>query len=234
MDIQDTTKRSALNRANPNTLADQLRTLELGAVLGAILPQQLIKQNFVTKGKTKLASYLDLVLPDNAKALSVIYNFVRAGASNKFGVSYTADTNDTPATTTYWVTKAGDIRILASDAVTDMDIIYQPIRGDVVETYLAVASGLATIPTDLVTKGVLLLIEAELLTGFATVAGDKTILAEVATTALPATTTAALDLAHAYVCFNHSTDAGTRCRVKLLVAADRNLPTELAAEQTTV
>ncbi len=232
MDTVDTTKRSALNRANPNTLADQLRNLELGALLGAVMPQQLIKQDIVTGGTIKLASYLDLVLPDNAKAVSVIHNFVRAGATGKFGVSYTADTNDTPATTTYWVTKAGDIRFLTTDAVTDMDILYQPIRGDVYELVLPIASGIVTIPTELTARGVLLLEEAEILAG--TTLGDKTVIDEAATTSLPATTKACLDLAHAYVLFNHATDAGTRCRVKLLVAAEKNLPDELAAEQTTV
>jgi hypothetical protein len=232
MDIVDTTKRTALNRANPNTIADQLRNLELGAVLGAILPQQLVKQDFVADGTINLTNYLDLVLPDNAKAISVIHNYVRAGATGKFGVSYTSDTDDAPATTTYWVTKAGDIRTLASDAVTDMDILYQPLRGDVYELVLPIATGIVTIPTELVTRGVLLLEEAEILAG--TTLGGKTVIAEAATTSLPATTKACLDLAHAYVLFNNATDAGTRCRVKLLVAAEQNLADELAAEQTTV
>jgi hypothetical protein len=160
-------------------------------------------------------------LPADAKAACILRACVRAGGST--GELALSAHDATPATTHVAVTPCGDIAFdHATDAVTDVDVTYLPQVGDIAEFVLTPATGVCTLPASAVAQGVLLLIEAEVLTG--SVVGKKNILAPVAGTGLPATTKAQLTSNKSTVSFNNATDAPTSCRVKVLLkpALDSN------------
>lgn len=112
----------------------------------------------------------------------------------------------------------GSIATLATDAITNLDLVYAAERGLVVELTLPVnGSGVLTLPASILSgaggNGVVLLLEAEAFA--ATVPGKKIVL--IPGTA-PATTQARLSVAKNTVLFNTGTDVVTRARVKVFVA----------------
>lgn len=226
------TVRTGLNRANPNSIADHLRKVAVGDLLGSSLPQHVRKVNMDAAGANagNLATLDALVLPDFAKAGTILRAFARAGTAGT-GEMTVAAKDATPATGEIAVAPNGNIVTLAADAITEVDITYVPEgNAEAVEIYLPVASDAATIPAQYTSKGVVVLLEAELVAGTAT--GNKIVLTQGGT---PAAGQAAMDVAGAQVDFA-AADAGTRCRLKLLVAkaAAEQLQAVLAEAASTV
>lgn len=217
------TIKDQLNNANLNQLADLLRDFKLGDMIRCI-PTWLRKKAAVAGGTTNynLAAVHVLVLPADAKAAKVDRCVVKAGAvTGEFSPqAYGA----TPATTQVAVTPNGDIAFVAADAPTDVDVLYTPEKGDVIELTLDCAASVATIPTKYSGRTALL-VEAEALAGAVT--GKKIILVPGA--AAPATTQARLNVAKTTVTFNNATDAVTKCRVKLVLAAEVDVDAKLQA-----
>ncbi len=214
-----------IDAANPNTLADLMRKIQLGQVLRGQLPQVLRKQNPAADA-AQLATLESLVLPNDAKATSILRATVRAGGVT--GELAVQAYGTTPSTGQIAVAPNGDIAVLAADAITDMDVVYLPERGDVVTVTADVATGVLTIPAPYVSRGVIALLDANATVG--TVTGRKKILVPAA--GLPATTKAQLNLAKSTVSFNNATDAVTKASVTLLLAAAIDLDTTLEAEST--
>lgn len=215
--------RSDLNRANPNTLADQLKSLKAGNLFLGQMVQHKRKLNPSSLGVSgyNLATLHALQLPAFSRASSVIRATVRAGGVT--GELTPAAFGATPTTGQIAVAPNGDIVVLAADAITDLDVTYIPERGDVIEVFFPVVAGVMTLPTSgWATRGVVALLEAEGLAG--TVTGKKIVL--VPGTA-PATTQARLNVAKTQVLFNSATDALTRARVKLLIGQADDLQTVL-------
>ncbi len=120
----------------------------------------------------------------------------------------------------------GDIALLTSDSQTGVDITYVPERGDVVVLEsVDVASDLYIFPAALTARGVVSLLSAVSEAG--TLTGNLRILLPL--TAAPATTKAQLSLAKDRVQFA-AADAVTKATITLLVAAEIDLSTVLAAE----
>lgn len=147
-------------------------------------------------------------------AASILRATVRAG-----GVTgeLTVDAyGTTPATGHIAVAPNGSIVTLTSDAITNLDLVYVPERGLVVEFIGPVtsATGVMSLPTSIIGNGIVLLLEAEVLAGAVT--GKKVVLVPGGTG--PATLTARLAVAKTSVNFNQATDTPTRARVKFLVA----------------
>lgn len=208
--------KDSLNAANPSQLADLLRELKVGDMFKS-LTTQLTKQAPVAGAASNgnLTTVDVIHLPDDAKAAFIQRASVRAGGAT--GEFTPQAYGTTPATTQCAVTPNGDIAFLhAGDLVTDVDVMYTPMKGDVVEFDADLATGVATIPAALVARGVLMLLAASITAG--TVTGDKTVLVPVAGTGLPATTKAQLTSNKSTVSFNNATDAGTKCHCKVLVA----------------
>lgn len=216
--------RDDLNRANLNTLADQAKALKLGNVLLGQLPQSKRKLNpsALGVGSYTLATLHALQLPDYSHAATVLRATVRAGgvtgelAPQAYGA--------TPGTGQIAVAPNGDIVVLAADAITDLDVTYVPERGDVLSPVFPVVSNVLTLPTGApwFARGVVLLLEAEALTGTST--GKKIVLIPGA--GAPAAGQARLNLAKTTITFAVA-DAVTRARVKLLIGQADDLQTVL-------
>ncbi len=220
--------RRDLDRANPITLADQLRSLRLGHLFLGQMIQHKRKVNPSALGVSPyaLATLHALQLPDRARASAVLRATVRAGGVT--GELTPAAYGATPTTGQIAVSPNGDIVVLASDAITDMDVTYVSERGDVMGNvqadpslpfytlgfYMPVVSNVLTLPTSgWGARGNLFLLEAEAIQ--ATSTGKKIVVVpgNGATTAGQAK----LNLAKTTVIFN-GTDAVTRARLKLLIA----------------
>ena len=218
----------ALNVATPDKLPEYLQQLAIGSCLRADCAQ--LYQQTPVANAYNLAAVLVIALPDDAKAASVIRATVRTGTTK--GEYTSAAINATPQTTQIAVTPSGDLAVIAGDAPTGMDVVYQPLTGDVYQVTLPVATGIMTLPAAQTTapSGVMILMEAEVLAG--TTLGKKIILAPAAdNSTLPATTKACLSADHTLVLFNNATDAVTSARVKFMVipAIDVNTILEAAA-----
>ncbi len=235
-----------LQQANPNTIADQLRALGLGFLvrqLRTALRRQ--NPNAVAAGVLSpwdVATVQAILLPDDAKAQSISRAYARAGAAGT-GEMTVAAVNATPTTGQVAVSPAGNIVFLGSDAITDVDVDYEVVIGDIVELTVPVVSGtgVLTIPTAYAgtagmgtpgtpipaaansayantqvpnAKGVLVLMEAQALTG--TSPGQKIVLAPAA--GAPTAGNARLNVAKTTVQFAVA-DAVTSARIKFLVCA---------------
>lgn len=206
---QENSLKNLINQGDPNHLGDQFRALALGDVIRAS-PTFLRKKAPVANAGV-LATLLALVLPDDAKGLSIFRATARAGTvtGELTPVAYGV----TPTTGQIAVAPNGDIVTLAADAITDLDCFYLPEKYDLYELTLPVATHVATIPAAFTAKGVSLLLEAIALAGTAT--GKKIILAPGA--GAPAAGQARLNVAKSTVTFA-AADAVTSCTIKFAVA----------------
>lgn len=214
------TLKDLLNQATPQALADYFRVLQLGNVLRS-LPVHLTKAAPVagTVATGNLTTVDVLKLPNDAKAAAILRCTVRAGGS--VGEFTLAAPDATPTTTQVGITPCGDIAFLhATDLVTDVDVTYVPQMGEVVEFFATAATGVVTIPAAYVARGVICLLEAEVISG--TTLGGKRILTPLAGggAGLPATTLAQLTSNKSTVSFNSATDAPVLCRVKCLIGTN--------------
>lgn len=224
------TLKDMLASANPQELADYLRYCKLGEMVRS-LPVQLCKQAPVAGAASNynLTTVSVIVLPADAKAAKIHRVAVRAGGSVGEFTPAAPEYGDTPSTTEFAITPCGDICVLGTDAITDMDVIYTPAQGEVVEIELAVTTGVLTLPTAWTDRGVQMLLEAEATAG--TLTGKKIVLVPLAGggAGLPATTKAQLTSNKTTVSFNNATDAVTKARVKCLLAPAFNLHTALGS-----
>lgn len=223
--------KSALNRANANALPAALQKLAFGDIVRS-LPVCLRKQDPVagTVATGNLTTVDVIKLPDDAKAAKILRVAVRAGGTTGEYTPAAPEYGDTPSTTEFAITPCGDICVLGTDLVTDMDVVYLPEQGDVVEVELPVTTGVLTLPQEWVDRGVILLLEAEVTAG--TVTGGKRILVPLAGggAGLPATTLAQLTSNKSTVSFNNATDAPTKARVKCLIGSKTDVNALLSTD----
>lgn len=226
------TNKDSMNRANPNTVADLFRLIAIGNVLRGQIPQVERGLNMDALGaQPENVSTLDVFKPaDGSQALTILRATARAGGVT--GELNIDPFGTTPGTGDIAVAPNGSIVTLASDAITDLDVVYVPDRGDVVELELpvVVATGACPLPAQVTDRKVIALLEAEVLTGAVT--GRKLIL--IPASSAPATAQARLSLPKTTVHFNTATDAPTRARVKLLVGAAEDLTAVMSAEAETL
>lgn len=219
-------EKEALAGATPNTLADHLKSLGFAAVLRGQINQVLRKKVPAADDYAPGATVETIVLPDDARATSIVRAYSRVGTVT--GELTTVAPGTTPATTEISVQPDGNIMVLAADAITSLDIVYVPERGDVIELdNWPVVSDAIALPARITSRGVVLLLEAESLEG--TLTDPLRVLAPSGSAA--ATTQARLNLAKTSVKFAPA-DAVTKARVKLLVCAAVDLDTALEADAT--
>jgi hypothetical protein len=212
---------AALNGANANQIADELRAMAFGSFLRS-MPIPLRNQAPLAAGASlyDLATLSAIVLPDDAKANTIFRAYGRAAGSATPGditlktAIGAASPYTTPTTGTIAVSPSGNIVLLGTDLYTNVDVLYLPEKYDTVELTLSVASNNLTIPASLVTQGVVFLLEAQATIG--TVTGQNIVIAP---GSAPGTTKQAnLNLAKSLVQFLPA-DAVTQARVKLGVAS---------------
>ncbi len=206
--------RSDLNRAPAGSIPDQLRVLKLGDLLLGQMVQSKRKLNPSALGvnPSTLGTLHALQLGNNARAASVLRATVRAGGvtGELTPVAY----GTTPTTGQIAVAPNGDIVVLAADAITDMDVVYAPERGEVMSPVFPVVSNVLTLPSSApwMANGVVLLLAATALNG--TSVGSKIVLAPGA--GAPAAGQARLNIAKNTITFAVA-DAVTRAQVTLLL-----------------
>jgi hypothetical protein len=226
IDKKDTDLQSALNRANLNTLGDAMRLLGLGDMLRA-LPTHLRKKDPVAN-PYNLATLESVTTPEDAKGATILRATVRAGGvtgeltPQAFGV--------TPASGQIAVAPNGELVVLAADLITDVDVIYMPEKGDVVEvTDGVVTADVLTLSSVHTSKGVVLAVEVEATAGTAT--GKKIVLVPGA--GAPAVGQARLNLAKTTVTFAGA-DVVTKARVKLIIGAAIDVSAKLEDTTTNI
>lgn len=222
------TGKQAFDRANPNTVPDLLRRVEAGTIVQSGLPIYKYKYNPDVTGALnpdQLAT-VDTLDCGDAPAAVVLRATARAGGVT--GELTPAAFGATPTTGQIAVAPNGDVVFLATDAITDVDVIYIPMKCKVVELVLGViaATGVMALPLGLRTAGILAVLEAEALEG--TVTGRKRILVPGAVN--PATPQARLSVAKDQLQFTVA-DAITRARVRLAVAPDVDLDSWLKGSE---
>lgn len=208
--------KNVLNAANTNELASLLQAMRLGDFIRA-MPVQLTSQTPAVNSYN-LATVQCITLPEDAKAAFVLAAFAHVGGGGTPGFLVcdppSTSPGTAPATGHCGVTPNGDIAFLGTDGYDKIDVLYIPLKYDVVELTLTPAAGVATLPAA-VAASAMKLLEAEVLAG--SVTGKKIVLTEAAA-GLPATTKAQLLIGRASVNFNNATDAPTSVRVKLAVS----------------
>lgn len=207
--------KESFDRANANTLSAAFQKVKLGQTLRQDVRVSRRKVNPVALGVSAycLATLHVVVLPDDAKASSVLRAYARAGTAGT-GEMATVARHATPASGQIAVTPSGDIAVLAADAITDLDFEYLAARYDVIELVLPVAANVLTIPATYTARGVMDASQIEALAG--TAVGEKIILTPGA--GAPAAGQARLDVAKATVTFA-AADAVTSARVRLQLTA---------------
>jgi hypothetical protein len=221
--------RELFDRAPVGSLADAFRAVGLGDVLRA-LP---IHLQGVSAGATgacaqQLSTLGTVVLPENAKAAVIHRCTVHSNGGSVANGEYTIEPyGTTPATTQVAVAPNGDIVFFGTDLVTSADIIYTPMKGDVLGqpanskygiqsvNLTVLSTGQALLPTAIQGFAKLLLQANVTAVGAGGVSGQKIIL--VPATSATATTKAALSQDGKSVWFNHATDLPTAATVDLLV-----------------
>lgn len=220
--------RKDLNKADLNTLADQLKVMLFGDLLLGQMNQTKRKVNpsALGVGSYTLATLHALQLPNRSRAAVIHRATVRAGGvtGELTPVAY----GTTPTTGQIAVAPNGDIVVLASDAITDMDVVYASERGEDLNTTFPVVSNVLTFPTSgQFARGVSLLLEAEALGGTST--GKKIVLVPGA--GAPSAGQARLNVAKGTVTFA-SADAVTRARVRVLLGATLTAELQTALNET--
>ena len=213
--------KDALNRANPNTLPDNLRAVRIGDVLRSV-PFTLYGVA-PTLGNPQVGNAVPaVVLPEDVKMMGPIMVYARAG-SGTLG-SLAQDSTVPPAAGKFTITGSGDIAFAAADAWTSLDVWVPPLVGDIVELDLPVVANVAVIPAQ---YHAMLLEECTATAG--TVVGDE-VVDQLGTTV--GTGHAALDAAMANIAF-FAADAVTKCHVKMLVAPAVKLNDVLESDDAT-
>ena len=208
--------KTAFDTALLSTIADAAAIAKLGSVLRA-LPTFLRIKNMVTAPVSpyQLSTVQTLTLPDDAKAATILTAYARTATAGA-GVLTVAAVGATPTTGQIAVAPNGDIVTLAADAITNVDVIYQPNKYDLFEVVLPVvaATGLMALPAAFTSKGVVFLLEGEALVGTA-IAKKIVVVPGAGATAAGQVK---LDVAKANVMFNIA-DAITSARVKFAVSS---------------
>jgi len=217
------TLKEAIDRSNPNTLADACRVIKLGTTLMQDVKQTIRRRNInVTDGVNvyDTATLDTIVLPDDCKAGRLL--MVRTLASGVAVQEYTLNANDTvPATLNAAIQPTGNISLLRADAVTSVDIEFMPARGDMYEVTLPVVASFLTLPAAMTTPGVIYLCECEAMTiGGGGLIGPKIVNTPGA--GAPAAGNCRLDLAKATVQFA-AADLVTSARVKCYCSSAADL-----------
>lgn len=221
------TVKEALNDATPGTLATILAYLKFGNVLRS--GPTALRGKAGAADASVAATAHSIGLAEDARAAQILRGYARVGTGTCGELTINAP-NDTPnANKEVAIAPNGDIILYATDAYTKVDIDYVPLKGEVVELDLAVASNSMAIPSTYTTRGLLYLLKATVTAGDGT--GVKIIESPSASAA--STDCARFDLAKTHVKFD-SADAATRATVRLLVASVLDVDAALEANSTTL
>lgn len=213
-----------LNLAKVDTITDLLRKIAIGFILRTQLTQVLRRKDPAATSYNLATVEAVGVVP---RAPAAVVNRATSIVGTVTGELTPVAFGVTPATGQIGVAPNGDVVVLAADAITSLDVVYTPERGEVFEVTLPVATHVLTLPSVVTTRGVVLLLEAEALVG--TVTGKKIVLVPAASA--PATGQAKLNIAKTTVTFA-TADAVTSARVKVWICASSSNDLDTILEST--
>lgn len=217
------TLREALDDANPSNAWDYLRKLRLGMII-----QQLAVWLFSKDPAAslyQLATLEAVVLPDLAKASHLKSAYARVGGVT--GDLVIVANRTTPGSGEAAIAPNGDIVTLAADAITALDLEYEPMaQYEVAEETLVVTANDLTFPTTgkYLGKTIIAVLECEALTGGVT---GKNIILKAGARSVT-TKQANLNIAKTKVLFV-AADAVTKAKVKFAYSSDVDVAALLAA-----
>jgi len=217
------TLKDVLNDANPGSIESAMQKARFGDVMRQSVLVQL-RKNVPAADPSQLATLKSCGLPQACRAASITRAYARAGGAT-LGLLSPQAFGATPTTGQIAVSPNGDIVTLGTDAWTDLDVLFQPMKGDVIQLTLSAASNAAVLPAVATTPGVALLIAATVVAGTST--GAKIIVAN--SNSNPSAGQACLNLACSQVLFN-SGDAVTSVTLTLLLASAVDLNALLEAD----
>lgn len=224
-----TSLKAALNIAWPDTLADKFRKLAIGDILRALEAYLWRKAPVATADH--LATLAALVLPDDAKAVNIARATALVGTATA-GELVVDLYGTTPATGHVAVAPNGDIQFLLADAWTSVDVVYRPMKQDVVTVPITVVpgTGIGALPTTVLGRGVVSILGATQDAG--TVTGTDIVI--VPSNTVPATTKQVnLNLAKTQVQFRIA-DAVTAATVKLGLVPATDVDALLEADSDSI
>lgn len=212
INVLENSLKNKLDLANPNVIADGMRITKFGSILRA--STTFLRRKVPAADAGSLATLQALVLPDDAKALTILRAYARAGTGTAGELAVQAF-GATPAAGQVAVAPNGDIVVLAADAWTDLDVVYQPDKYDIGEVTLPAVAHVVTLPAQFATNTrVVALLEAVATVGTST--GKKIVLVPGA--GAPAAGQARLNLAKSTVTFA-AADAVTQATIKVALVS---------------
>lgn len=216
--------KTSINKADPNVLADELRSLKFGDVLASI-PTTL--RTSTTAASTGNLATVRAVSSQssNIPAASVVWAYAKAGTAAPAQLTPVAY-GTTPAAGQIAVAPNGKIVTLAADAWTNLDVVYLPEKGDQFSVTLPVSANTLTLPTNMTTPGASTLLAVTVLAGGSV--GDKIVLVP---GSAPAAGQAALNAAKTTVVFA-AADAVTSATVTVLCSSSVSVSAALDADST--
>lgn len=128
--------KAVLDESNPNKLASAGQSVLLGSCLGT-LP-------VLARGTVGGVTANTLILPENAKARSIVAGFAVAGSVTGPLVPQNRQ-GTTPTTTQVAIDKNGDLVFFGTDAITSAEVSYIPYEGQIIEDFVQVIGGVATL-----------------------------------------------------------------------------------------
>ena len=221
MTMANESVRETANRADPCTLFDLMRGGKIGDILTRTIPRILRAQVPVVSAETLGGTAYDrIALPDDMKASRVVQAHARSrsgGGGGALGELAVHAWGAVPTTGEIGIDGRGDLILLGTDLYTSVDVIYEPIIGDLITlTHVPVVSttGVCTIPTP-AGLGAFHVVNA---TSTAIGAGGllSSMIIDYPNTTAPATTLALMNLAGTIVYFAIA-DAVTECSLTLYV-----------------
>jgi len=216
------TNKDMLNNANPNELASLLQGAALGDMVRALPCYLRGKAQGATGANPYDHSTLgSIVLPDDAKGCTILRATAKAGTATAQELTV-EPYGTTPATLQCAVSPAGNLVFFGTDAWTDVDVVYLPEKGTMVQLTLPVVTNAIVLPAPM--AGAILLCECESLAG--TTTGKFEVLVPGAAPGSSAKANLSLDKKS--VLFK-STDAVTSARIKVLCKSSTDLDAYLEA-----
>lgn len=211
------TNRDFLNRVNPGSYQLGLKAIALGSLMAGQFVQTARQIN--TVGMTGMNCLATLNEYIGAASAGFIHRaYARAGAVT--GELVVVAYGTTPASGQIAVAPNGSIVTLLTNALTDLDVVFTPERGDVLEFVLPVLSNSLSLAG---VTGASTLLSVTALAGVSL--GSKVVLIP---GAAPAAGQTSLNVAKTAVAFA-AADAVTRARVRLLVKSAADLTSFLTA-----
>ena len=215
-----TTLKDVLNRADLNTLSYVLQTAKFGDVVRS-LPVHIYRIAANQAPTDQITAVHSYKLPDDCKASFILRATAIAGSGTAGPLTVDASPMVTaPAAGHVNVTQSGDLAFAAADAWTSVDVLYVPLKLDVVSYTgpVVAASGIMTLPVVLQTTAVAIY---EATANIGTTTGPAAVIAQA--TAVPTTTHQVnFNGAKSQVQFRIA-DAVTSATVKLGVIPGTNL-----------